>query len=180
MKKLTIFLAIVLIANVGNAALLDILVNEVTWTGDAVAPSDIITVTWINDEGAGIWGGFGDFTINVSNGDEMANAWVDQSLMLPGITITPKTEGFDVFITGSGMPMPEGPVAGFDFHVPDYKQESDYIMIDPMLGTWFSRVASPGPGDELPYIVLHVVPEPTTIGLLGLGALALIRRRRKA
>jgi len=31
-----------------------------------------------------------------------------------------------------------------------------------------------------PWVVATVVPEPATIGLLGLGALSLIRRRRRA
>jgi hypothetical protein len=68
MKKLVIFLLIALMANVGSAAMVDILVNGEVWTGESVRPSDIITVTWVNTD-VGIWGGFGDFLINVSNGD---------------------------------------------------------------------------------------------------------------
>jgi len=180
MKKLIVFLAIALMANISSAARIDLLVDDVPWTGEDVKPSDIITVTWVNDEGPGIWGGFGDFTINVSNGDLYeGTGWILSTLMLPGITITPKTEGYDVFITGSGMPMPEGDIAGWTFHVPDYKEESDYIIIDPVLGMWFMDVATPGPDDGLPYVVLHVIPEPMTIALLGLGGLFLVRRRRK-
>jgi hypothetical protein len=178
MKKLLVFLTVLVVTGVANGAAIEILVNGETYVDQLIFPSDIITVTWVNDEGAGIWGGFGDFTINVSNGDQVGNEWILQTLMLPTIAITPKDEGYDVFLTGSGMPMPEGAIAGWEFHVPDYKQESDYIIIDPLLGTWFSRVATPGPDDNLPYVVLHVIPEPMTVALLGLGGLFLLRRRK--
>lgn len=36
----------------------------------------------------------------------------------------------------------------------------------------------PGPGPVLDYLLVHVVPEPTTVLLLAFGSLALIRRRR--
>jgi hypothetical protein len=184
MKKLTFFLAIALItviANVGNAAVIDILVNDLAWQGEQVRPSDIITVTFVNDDGTQ-WGGFGDFTINVSNGDLYeGTGWVD-TVALPMaafIMITPKTEGYDVLIGGSAFgATPAGPLAGWEFHVPDYKQESDYIIIDPISGSFDGVGAIPGPDDPFPYIVLHVIPEPMTVALLGLGGLFLLRRRK--
>ena len=177
MKKLVIFLLIALMANVGSAAMIDILVNGNPWTGDSVRPSDIITVTWVNTD-VGVWGGFGDFLINVSNGDQVGGEWIHTSLLLPFIEIIPKEPGYDVYMGGGGMPTPEGPIAGWEFHVPDYKQDSDLIIIDPYSGTFNNVVAIPGADDGLPYVVLHVTPEPTTIALLGLGGLFLLRRRK--
>ncbi len=180
MKKLLVFLTILAMAGVANAAVIDILVNGGEWTGEDVKPSDIITVIWVNDL-AYQYGGFGEFTINVSNGDYVADTgYINPALSLGSIAVTPKDGGgMDVLLTGTAMPLPEDILASWDFHVPEYKVESDYIIIDPVLGPYMSVYAAPGPDDNLPYVVLHVIPEPMTIALLGLGGLFLVRRRRK-
>jgi len=179
MKKLMIFLAIALMANAASAALLELTVNDQPWTGQDVGPSDIITVVWNNDV-AGQYGGFGALTINHSNGEQAGDAWVDPRFVYPLITIVPlpPPEGFDVIITGGGYPTPTGPLAGWTFHVPDYKEASDIIIIDPVSGAFNNVYAVPGPDDGLPYVELHVTPEPMTIALLGLGGLLLVRRRK--
>jgi hypothetical protein len=72
----------------------------------------------------------------------------------------------------------------FDFHVPDLPYSS-YITIDDYVdmghdppymtyigfGDWTDT-------DQIEPVVIHVVPEPTTIALLGLGGLFLLRRRK--
>ena len=181
MKKLLVFLTVLVVAGVANGAIIDILVNGQPWTGGDVRPSDIITVTFINDIG-GNWGGFGDFTINVSNGDLYEGTeWIDgvKLPMAAFIMLTPNAEGYDALMGGSAFgETPTGPLAGWEFHVPDYKLESDYIIIDPISGSFDGVGALPGPDDPFPYIVIHVVPEPMTVALLGLGGLFLLRRRK--
>ena len=186
MKKLTIFLVIALIGNICSAAYIDILVNEQAWTGGNVAPSDLITVLYGNATPYVYGGSFGAYNINVSNGEYVPDSgWLHSALSItPSMTATPMTEGgFDLYVTGGSLGvMPEEIVMSFVFHVPDYKVESDTIIIDPTTGFFptTSNYAAVGGDDGHPYIVLHVTPEPTTIALLGIGALSLLRRRRKA
>jgi hypothetical protein len=178
MKKLLVFLTVLVVSGVANGVVMDILVNGQPWQGEDVKGSDIITVLWINDMEYQ-YGGFGSFTINVSNGDYVADSgYINPALSLGSITVTPKDPGHDVLLTGSQMPLPVDVMASWEFHVPDYKVDSDYIIIDPVSGAWLGVYASPGPDDNLPYVVLHVIPEPMTIALLGLGGLFLLRRRK--
>lgn len=182
MKKLLVFLTVLAVAGVANAAVIDILVNQAPWTGEDVKPSDIVTVTWVNDIAGVYGGGFGAFNISVSNGDLYeGTGWVNTTALpiLPGATLTAADAGFDVYLTGGTyMEVPLGDMARFEFHVPDYKVESDYIIIDPDAGAWNNVYAYPGTDDPFPYVVLHVVPEPMTIALLGMGGLFLLRRRK--
>ena len=181
MKKLTFILAIALIANVCNAASMEILVNGQDYTGQDVVASDIITVNWLEDN-AYIYGGFEGLRINVSAGDYAAGtASLIGGLTLPSILVETAGDGFNVDITGTGLPFPTGIVATWDFHVGEDLEESSIILIDPTVGPYAGIYADLGGQDGLPYQELHVgVPEPATICLLGLGALSLIRRRRKA
>jgi hypothetical protein len=70
-----------------------------------------------------------------------------------------------------------GDISWFDYHVP-YLPESTYITI------WFDGIvtgydpATGGYDAQVEPLILHIIPEPMTIGLLGLGGLALLRRRR--
>jgi hypothetical protein len=64
---------------------------------------------------------------------------------------------------------PGGIALGFDFHVPQDLQPSDFINV-----TWTGNYGGFTPDD----IAFHI-PEPMTIGLLGLGAVMLKQRRRK-
>ena len=184
MKKLIFaFALIALVANVGNAATIDILVNDQAYTGQDVVASDIITVIWVNDE-TYKYGGFGSFLMNVSAGDFVPDSgWTYPGLALGSVTDTVVGDGFDVLITGSQTypELPLEPMASFDFHVGADLEPSTDIIIDPYQGSWVGTYAAVGGDDSLPYVVLHVgIPEPATICLLGLGALSLIRRRRKA
>ena len=176
MKKVIVFLAVIAIASVANAATWEITVNGNPYTGQDVVESDIIGVTFV--EPVSGFGGFGDFTANIS-----AGAYVQDSLAFnagpwvlpPAGTITPVDQGFDLYAVSSGFPSPTGDIMWFEFHVPGGLEESSDIVISHVLGSW-NNVFSPGAVQD---VVLHVgVPEPMTIGLLGLGALGLLRRRK--
>lgn len=174
MKKVIVFLTVIAIASVANAATWDITVNGNPWGGEDVLPSDIIGVTFVEDVVGS--GGFGDFTANVSDG-----AYVQDSLafnegpwlLTPFGQVTPADGGFDVYAAASGFPSPTGDIMWFEFHVPELPESSD-IVISHVLGSW-NNVFSPGVVED---VALHVAPEPMTIGLLGLGALGLLRRRK--
>ena len=77
----------------------------------------------------------------------------------------------------SGATLFEGPgsVAEFDVHIPDVPEST-------ILNLEFDFIELVGPTgyDDMPQmmpLVLHVTPEPATIGLLVLGGLAALRRR---
>ncbi|MHC4212438.1 MAG: hypothetical protein ACYSWP_03590 [Planctomycetota bacterium] len=161
MKKLTIILAIVMIANVSSAVQMDIFVNGEAWTGGDVAPSDIITVLWINDL-EDQYGGFGTFYINVSAGYyEAGSGYLNPALTLSCITPFPLASGFDVLLCGTSYnPLPLVVMASFEFHVPEGLEDPAIIIIDPYQGAWLGTYGAVGPADGLPYVELHVTPEP--------------------
>ena len=178
MKKVMTFLLIALMANVGGAAVINIYVNGEPWQGEDVAPSDIIGCAWYNDV-PGLGGV--NLQINVSSGECVDYWWVWPLPPAPQpIWVYPKEpDGFDVeVIVAFSLEIPVGELWGWDFHVADYLEDSDLIIIDPFAGSWNSVYAVPGPDDGLPYVVLHVTPEPTTLILLGLGGLFMLRRRK--
>jgi hypothetical protein len=79
------------------------------------------------------------------------------------------------FVSGATLFDQPGPVAFFDVHIPD-------VPISTILNLEIDFVELVGPTgyDDMPEmlpLVLHVTPEPATIGLLVLGGLAALRRR---
>jgi len=182
MKKLFAFLVVAVLAGAAEGAVMNIFVNGNPWTGQDFMPSDSIEVVWHNDVAGVYGGGFGAFQISVSKGDPYFDPWVNSTALpvLPSISITPTDGGFNVYITGGTyMEVPIGDMAGFGFHVPDDTQESEPIIIDPWAGSWNNVYAYPGPDDPFPYVVLHVVPEPASFLVVGLGAVLVYRRGRK-
>jgi hypothetical protein len=178
MKKVIVFLAVMAIAGAANAASVRIEVNGGAWDGQSsVAPSDIIT--FIFSEDVAVFGGFGDFLMGVSEGHYEADTlgfhegpWV----LAPSTVdaVQPVNGGFTVFAASQGFPAPTGDIMWFDFHVPELP-DSSIIDITHLQGNWNNLF----PDNLFAPIRLHVTPEPMTIGLLGLGGLALLRRRRK-
>ena len=149
-----------------------------------VAPSDLIFMDFQDYTNTG-FGGLAGFTIGASNGefiDVLFNpgpwnmipfaAYPDQFYNGP----EGAPSGFVVAIDGAGLPDPTSPDLIFTlvFHVPDYKEPSDEIFVDYLLGGWDNMYDFP----QLS-VAFHVSPEPMTIALLGLGGLFLVRRRKK-
>jgi len=162
MKKLVVMLAVLAISNVAGAALaFD--VHEIT-----VAPSDYVTITVIaTDQPANI----GLFTM--MNGDGEANVadavnYVNQGAVADYSGAT--DDKYVFFFDTAKLPTGDPPV---------YPQ---------MPGTAISLVFHcTGPGDfvivlnddglnPLDTVIIHQIPEPMTLGLLGLGGLFLRRR----
>jgi hypothetical protein len=72
MKKLSMFLVILMLAGVANAAVMNVQVNGQDWDGVSdVRPSDIIVMTFHDDVAA--IGGLGAMNVTVDVGDQVAN-----------------------------------------------------------------------------------------------------------
>jgi hypothetical protein len=151
------------------------------WLGEDVKPSDYIIVDLMTTDA--LASGMLETLTAITNGDEIVAEFSSTGWLVAGGEIREPgayDTGFDVFFNSSTlMPFPAGWIWTAIFHVPDYKLPSDEIIIDPYGGNWAGTLADLGPDDQLPYIVLHVIPEPMTIALLGLGGLFLVRKRRK-
>lgn len=179
MKNVLAFALVLGISSVASAAMVfDVQVNGQPWQGGDVKYSDVITVRLISDtDGAPFaGGGFGDYTVDVSDGDlQEAALGADAAVLsiVPSATPTQRTRGFSVLFTGSnfGATVPAGEYGLIVFHVPDLPNSS-YIDVANTLGSWN------GSFDDRPAVRLHVIPEPMTLSLLGLGGLGLLRRRR--
>ena len=94
-------------------------------------------------------------------------------LFPPSVNPNPQG-GFEVVV---GAAVPAGYLPGalwsLEFHVPGDLQPSETIVIEHTAGSYNGVY----PPNVLPTVVLHVIPEPMTIALLGLGGLLLHRRR---
>ncbi len=185
MKKLLALVLVLGMASIGMASVagaalvVDIDVNGQDWDGvSSVEPSDIITVTWALDAIA--YGGPAGIDYNVSMGDMVSFFSSSDGLVANLFEVVERGEGFAVVGSASGMPFPARDIFTFEFHVPDVPP-STIIEIDTLAGGFMGvvdGVAVPGPDDHWPYATIHVIPEPMTMALLGLGGLGLLRRRR--
>ena len=174
MKKLLALVLILAMASVSSAATVDIVVNDTPWDGESsVYTSDIITITFYDD--TGVAGPFAQFEMAVDHGDyvEDSFATVPGNFMGAPLAVTAPVED-GLVVAGSPMWMP-GTLAPdglytVAFHVPGDLEESTLINITfsgGYLGADTSALST----------AIHVVPEPMTIALLGLGGLFLRRRR---
>ena len=181
MKNLLILMLVLGLASVANAQTGTIRVDPQD-AADSYYPSDIITIEIVADYGVGTLT-IDDITTDTGGtasapalGTEIAAGYVVQPGTLVnagGILVS------DIAGDGGGAmgTVPAGnTVWTFEYHVPDVEEPSTYItigvnninMTDQYYGNWVTDVGS---------VVIHVVPEPMTIALLGLGGLFLRRRR---
>jgi hypothetical protein len=175
MKKVGFVLIVVIFAGSAGAATWEVLQNGNPYsTGMHFLPSDIFRITLV--EPVSGYGGFGDFTVNVSIGSYEADSlgfhagpWV----LPPAGNVTPVDAGFDVYAAGSGFPSPTGDIMWFEFHVPEGIDEGTEIVISHVLGSWNNVF----PPDAIEDAIIRI-PEPMTIGLLAFGALGLMRHRK--
>lgn len=190
MKKLLVLILVLAMTSAVFAAgtpVLQIWVNGTPWQGGDVLPSDIITVAFLETEGAIAAPMGSNFLIEMTNGDyEDQSLYVYESTSIGDVVLyDDENPGFGVGASGNtmwgtGALLPtegelEDIVFMFDFHVPWYKVPSDWIYINTM-GSYGQVDRT---DDELLDAAIHVVPEPMTIALLGLGGLFLVRRRKK-
>jgi hypothetical protein len=205
MKKFMTFLTVLLMANVAFGLpyiFVTVLPEEgdpYIWEGQDVHPSDIIVIDFYDDNPEQYpAAGFADFVLAASNGEAIdwwhtetgdngygwwGVPWVEtMSQYYEGPEGQPS--GFEWNFTAMGATAlgdPTGYLWSVSIHVPWYKVESDWIIVDHTFGSWHEMY----PGElvnefqELLFpIAIHVIPEPMTIALLGLGGLFLVRRRR--
>jgi hypothetical protein len=175
MKRLLVLLIVFAMTSAASAATVDILVNGAPWMGDDVAPSDIVTLLLNDSARAGLLvGALNTSSIDVSQADNASHTFF-QAPSIGGWDITPGGAGYTSSGAGTwfGVTLPQdGIVFVHEFHVPDNALPSDEIFVD--LAVAYQFVDESGTGR----VVMHVIPEPATIALLGLGALSLLRRRK--
>jgi hypothetical protein len=171
MKRLLgLVLVLAIVSASYGAASVEVLVNGEPWQGQDVEASQVITVNLLDTGFFKPFSAAPMFGVGVDHGDLQNLRFVAPNLGNMKL-VDPEGDGFAVRGNGTYIMVnvPEGVALGFDFHVPDDLQPSDYINV-----TWAGNYGGLTPDD----IAIHVIPEPMTIGLLGLGGLALLRRRK--
>lgn len=175
--------------------------DPIDWDGMDVKFSDIIIIEWWTLPDNPISLGMANTLISFSNGgDYVWESPVDWVMPggaqwqfpsgHPGVPPEHLPGSADHFFNNASMTSPVGLIIVWSFHVPEDKQPSDWIFVDPYGGSWNSIDAIPDDPqeiiagipfglDNLPVVAFHVIPEPMTIALLGLGGLFLVRRKRK-
>jgi hypothetical protein len=175
MKKLLTLFLVLAMASITSAASLDFAVNGGAYVGQDVMGSDIVTLTLMDDRGATFLAGAIDTSnINVSIGDNYSHTFFLAPNM-GGWTFTPVGDGYTSVgsaIWFGGLLPADGVIFTHEFHVPDGLAFSTNITVD------YDINYSIAGGDVAGQAVLHVVPEPMTLGLLGLGGLFLRRRKK--
>jgi len=185
MKKLLFVLAICIAMTSAATALtpgLNIYVNDGLWDGqESVNPSDIITVE-IVDTDPSVAFPVSALEHTVSLGDYEADSFEKYSpLSIDTAAVTDAGDGFMVSgsmttIIGVTQFLSNNAVYRFDFHVPDsIIDPSTIINIDMVSGVY----GNVNMGTDSAFdVAMHVVPEPITMSLLGLGGLFLRRRKK--
>ena len=180
MKKFLVLLLVLATASMAQAAFepaLEILVNGTPWDGESdVDISDYILVTFVDNGDQTAPGSFSVYNLDVSNADYSDGSYtynLPNGMLGGNLALT--DNGTSINVAGGALyspvtPMPDpADLFWFEFHV--IGEPSDILTID--------QSGAYGGVDMADLVEIHIAPEPTTICLLGLGALGLIRRRRK-
>lgn len=135
---------------------------------DTALPGENVRVALYTDETG--TGGFGDFKLNVSAGSYVSDsAGTDQSIfvIIPfGAVVTDLEDGFDLQIVGSNLSATSvGELFFFEFTMPN-----EATTIHHFNGNINNQAVS------IEDKTIGVIPEPMTMGLLGLGGLFLRKR----
>jgi len=173
MKKLLVLVLVLGLTQAASAATSEVLVNGLPWTGGDVEGSDIITWMLLETPGIpiqpfsaspvwGVWVDHGDYVASVIIAGGMGNMALHQPVG-DGLDISGNYTYFGTLVPGDGI------VQLLEFHVPEDLEPSSWINI-----TFTGNYGGFTPAD----IAIHVIPEPMTIALLGLGGLFLLRRRK--
>ena len=195
MKKI---LSLILVLAISSVASADTVWLEVDASdaADGYAPSDVITINLVSDV---LIAGIGSLAIGSSSGTAQAPLALHSLITaLPNTGTIHNSGGILIHsisgTTGTGLP-PVTIAAGeviysFEFHVPELPDSTwitieDYTGASPVGPPLSTLITMYNPQTEqlssltdVTAVEIHI-PEPATICLLGIGALSLLRRRRK-
>jgi hypothetical protein len=171
MKRLLVLSIVLAMATVALADSVELRIGDVLYDGQDVMPSDWVSVVLVG--GATTYPiAYGSY-VNSTLGDQWSASYPTPATM-GGWTFIAAGDGFTSSGSLNWIPpkaTDNGDVLGVTFHIPDGTLPSTEFVVD--WNVIYNSVAYQGSQ------VLHVVPEPATIALLGIGALSLLRRRRK-
>lgn len=88
-----------------------------------------------------------------------------------------ENQGANVLLTGELLDSAGDPVADFSYLDDGTKGGSPYLS--GKVGTWLYKISASKLEGTWTEMAVTPIPEPTTVALIGLGALAMVRRRRK-
>ncbi len=190
MKKLIVFLAILAMVNVASAGVIDIVVSSlngqtITPTKEiTIMPSDTvdmqITFTAPDTEYAFGLGSIinvtGPATLDISQ--TVRHADYDSTLELKGTNPPWIVEG-GTWLGPQGTGQPVSLVTNLLLHCDGKGLVTVGLMDDPVFGSYVSDAQwNPVDWSYGTGVVIHQVPEPMTLTLLGLGSLFLARRKK--
>lgn len=204
MKKLLFLVAVLAMTSGAFAApIFDVNVNDQPWDGtSSVNPSDVITITLslpptsegvlsvgANLDGIILTGGDGIGILATSNSWTKSPAFTGIETNIWNVTPSDTTEGATRISGGTVIalaPSNLGVVEPWEvwtlsFHVPDLPDSTiiDFLVNRANFGSEGIVDATGGTGNlDAIQMSFHVIPEPMTLSLLGLGGLGLLRRRR--
>ena len=174
MKKLLALVLILAMASAASASIVVITVNGEDYTGQDVEGSDVIQIILMDTVNTQLQNINPGTTISVDNADTYSHTFATGG-MFPSSVFTVEGDGY----TWAGnvgymfVAMPADDIVFVnEFHVPDGLEFSTEINIE-----WTISYMTDEPMPYSGSAILHVVPEPMTIALLGLGGLFLRRRR---
>lgn len=181
MKKLLVMFVVLGMAGLANGAgVMNINVNDQAWDGSSsVLPSDLIQLSLVDTEGS-VSGGPSVLGISISDGDLVGASGLTTAVgwILNTSSIAASGGGLIASLNASSFNTPATEVYEIEFHVPNLAASST-ITVSITGGSYETAAVDFSPsGGTAGLAEIHVAPEPVTMSLLGLGGLALLRRRR--
>ncbi len=177
MKKLLVLVMVLAMAQLSLAGLATLRVAENDVKSD-YAPSDMITIELVTDFGVG---GLSIDQVTGSGGTASApalNTLLNQAPVNPGVIIN--AGGVLLQAVAGSTDLAVGDIAAgevlwrFEFHVPDLPPST--IIEIGTLGFFAAAGDFSDMALETNVLAIHIIPEPVTVALLGLGGLLLRRR----
>ena len=180
MKKLMVLMLVLGMASLANASIILSVNGDPAPDQITLFPSDWITIDMHLTAGENITGYDVAFVLsNAQAAFDWSGITFPTVFDLPG-AVVPVPTPQNVRVTASQIfsPAIPGPLVLVDELLLHCEEETDVVLNLVVMGTTRIDGGDIPVGTILDTITIHQVPEPATIALLGLGGLALLRRRK--